>query len=53
MEEWRSRQAEQRQKENRHRYDLEDYGLTAEKVNAEFGRYREFVTSRGIRTASP
>ena len=52
MEEWRSRQAEQRRRENRHRYDLEDYGLTAEKVNAEFGRYREFVTSRGIRTAS-
>ena len=52
MEEWRSRQAGQRRRENRHRYDLEDYGLTAEEVNAEFERYREFISSRGIRVAS-
>ena len=34
-----------------HRYDLSDYGLTPEKVNAAFSRYRDFITDRGIRSS--
>ena len=51
MEEWQIRQAEKRRTEKRHRYALEDYGLTPEAVNAAFKRYRDFVTTRGIRTS--
>ena len=50
MTDWRFRQAVHRQRETRHRYSLEDYGLTVEAVNAAFARYREFLTSRGIRS---
>ena len=50
MTDWRFRQAVHRQRETRHRYALEDYGLTAEAVDAAFARYREFLTSQGIRS---
>ena len=48
MESWLERQAEQRRQEPPHRYSLEDYGLTAERVAAAFAPYREFVASRKI-----
>ena len=51
MEEWQFQQAEKRRGEKRHRYALEDYGLTPETVNAAFKRYRDFLTTRGIRTS--
>ena len=51
MEEWYFRITEQRRHETRHRYDLKDCGLTPEAVNAAFKRYRDFITSRGIRTS--
>ncbi len=51
MEEWQFRQAEKRRGEKRHRYALEDYGLTPEAVNAAFKRYRDFLTTRGIRVS--
>ena len=51
MEDWQFRQAEQRRQEKRHRYDLSDYGLTSEEVNAAFARYRDFITDRGIRSS--
>ena len=51
MEEWQFHQAEKRRAETRHRYALEDYGLTPEAVNAAFVRYRDFITSRGIRSS--
>ena len=51
MEEWQFRQAEKRRGEKRHRYALEDYGLTPKTVNAAFKRYRDFLTTRGIRTS--
>ena len=50
MTDWRFQQAVHRQRETRHRYALEDYGLTVEAVNAAFARYREFLTSQGIRS---
>ncbi len=51
MEDWRERQAQRRRGEKRHRYDLGDYGLTSEEVNAAFARYRDFITDRGIRSS--
>ena len=51
MEEWQFRQAEKRRTQTRHRYDLKDYGLTPETVNAAFARYRSFLTSQGIRSS--
>ena len=48
MEDWLSRQAEQRRRETRHRYRLEDFGLTQERVDAAFEPYRDFVAARGI-----
>ena len=48
MECWRLRQAEHRRQEAPHRYRLEDYGLTPERVDAAFSSYRGFVASRGI-----
>lgn len=47
MEAWLRRQAERRRREIRHRYGLEDYGLTAEGVNAAFAPYLDFITARG------
>ena len=49
METWLAEQAEQRQTEKRHKYDIADYGLTREAIDAAFARYREFVSERGIR----
>ena len=51
MDDWLLRQARRRQRETRHRYALEDYGLTPETVNAAFARYRSFLTSQGIRSS--
>ena len=51
MDDWLFRQAEKRRTEPRHRYALEDYGLTPEAVNAAFKRYRDFLTTRGIRVS--
>ena len=51
MEGWQVRQAERRGREVRHRYHLEDFDLTPEAVDAAFSRYREFISSRGIRTS--
>ena len=48
MQDWRSRQAEQRRNEPPHRYSLEDFGLTRQQVDAAFEPYRDFVTARGI-----
>ena len=45
MENWLVRQAEQRRREPPHRYSLEDFGLTAERVAAAFAPYREFVAT--------
>ena len=50
MEEWHERQIEKRRTETRHHYAIEDYGLTPEAVNTAFKRYRDFITSRGIRS---
>ncbi len=49
MEAWQARQAEQRRHEVRHRYDLNDYDLTPEAVDAAFSRYREFLAAHSIR----
>ncbi|MYC91840.1 MAG: sulfotransferase, partial [Gemmatimonadetes bacterium] len=46
MKAWFWRQEEQRRAETRHKYDIADYGLTRDKVNAAFADYREFVASR-------
>ena len=51
MEKWQISQAEQRQKQTRHRYDLKDYGLTPDMVNVAFARYRDFISTRGIRAS--
>ncbi len=51
MEDWRSRQAERRRREKRHRYALKDYGLTPDATLAAFARYREFITQKGIRSS--
>ena len=49
MDDWLFRQAERRRGEPRHRYDLADYGLTSEEVDAAFAGYRDFLTRRDIR----
>ena len=48
MQEWLSRQAEQRRNEPPHRYSLEDFGLTGQQVDAAFEPYRDFISARGI-----
>ena len=48
METWRLQQAEQRRQEPPHRYDLEDYGLSPERVDEAFASYRDFVAARDI-----
>ena len=50
MEAWQERQAERRRREVRHSYDLADYDLTGESVDAAFSRYLEFIAARNIRT---
>ncbi len=49
MDGWQVEQAERRRTEKRHRYDIADFGLTREGVNAAFARYRDFVSERGLR----
>ena len=49
MDDWLFRQEEQRQQEERHRYTLEEYGLTPEAVNTAFAQYRDFISTHGIR----
>lgn len=49
MDNWLFQQGERRRNQPRHRYDLKDYGLTQEGVNAAFSGYREFLSRRGIR----
>ena len=51
MDAWLFRQAQRRSQETRHRYALEDYGLTPEAVNTAFARYRDFITGQGIRSS--
>ena len=51
MDDWLFRQEEQRRQEERHRYTLEEYGLTPEAVNAAFARYLDFITTHGIRAS--
>ena len=53
MDAWRSRQAERRRREVRHRYRLEDYGLTPGEVDAAFAPYLEFAEALGIHAALP
>ena len=48
MQDWLSRQAEQRRNEPPHRYSLEDFGLTGQQVDAAFEPYRDFISARGI-----
>ena len=50
MDDWLFLQSQRRQQETRHRYALEDYGLTPEAVNTAFARYRDFITRQGIRS---
>ena len=50
MEAWQERQAERRRHEVRHSYDLADFDLTPQAVDAAFSRYREFIAARNIRT---
>ena len=53
MKAWLSQQADRRRREQRHRYLLEDFGLTAGEVNAAFAPYLDFAAARGIDTAPP
>lgn len=51
MDDWLDRQAAHRRTEKRHKYNIADYGLTREAVDAAFSRYREFLASGGRREA--
>ena len=53
MEHWLDEQREHRRKEKRHKYDIADYGLTREMVDEAFARYRDFLTSTGMRAPAP
>lgn len=53
MNAWLSGQAERRRREIRHRYRLEDYGLTPGEVDAAFAPYLEFAEGLGIHAALP
>ena len=48
MSAWLSRQAEQRRREIRHSYRLEDYALTPEAVNRAFQPYLDFAAAEGL-----
>ena len=50
MEAWQERQAQRRRHEVRHSYDLADFDLTPQAVDAAFAHYREFIAGLGIRT---
>ena len=49
MERWQMRQMERRRAEVRHRYDLQDFGLTPKMVDEAFAPYLDFITSLGNR----
>ncbi len=51
MDNWLDLQASQRNSQQRHTYDLSDFNLTREKVDAAFSRYRDFLSSTGIRSS--
>ncbi|MDE2644802.1 MAG: hypothetical protein OXI05_03035 [Bacteroidota bacterium] len=51
MDAWLEAQAAQRRSEKRHKYDLADFGLTRDKVDAAFSHYRDFLSSSGIRSS--
>lgn len=53
MNAWLSGQAERRRREVRHRYRLEDYGLTPGEVDAAFTPYLEFAEALEIHAALP
>ena len=53
MNAWLSGQAERRRREVRHRYRLEDYGLTPNAVDAAFAPYREFAEALEMHAALP
>ena len=44
MDHWLEVQAARRRREERHKYDLADFGLTREEVTAAFSRYHDFLT---------
>ena len=46
METWLDKQHERRRTEKRHKYDIADYGLTPEMVDAAFARYKDFYRVR-------
>ena len=49
MDDWLFKQSQLRRKQPKHRYNLADYGLSPDEVNAAFSGYRDFLTRRGIR----
>ncbi|MXX96458.1 MAG: NAD-dependent epimerase/dehydratase family protein [Rhodothermaceae bacterium] len=51
MDAWLEAQAAQRRSEKRHKYELADFGLTRDKVDAAFSHYRDFLSSSGIRSS--
>ena len=51
MEDWLEEQRERRRKETRHKYDIGDYGLTREMIDAAFARYREFLSESDLRAS--
>ena len=48
MNSWLQQQEERRRREKRHRYALDDYGLTPGEVSRAFSPYLEFASGRGI-----
>ncbi|MDE2719556.1 SDR family oxidoreductase [Candidatus Palauibacter polyketidifaciens] len=50
MDAWLEVQAEQRRSEKRHKYDLVDFGLTRDKVDAAFSGYLDFLSREGYRS---
>ena len=48
MDSWLEQQSARRRGEQRHQYDLADYGLSPKEVDAAFARYRDFVFDRAI-----
>jgi len=51
MEAWLDEQMERRRTEKRHTYDIADYGLTREAVDAAFARYLDFLSGSGRRAS--
>ena len=48
MDDWLIQQSRRRRSEQRHRYELADYGLAPDDVDKAFARYRDFIADRGI-----